>query len=200
MRRLLTLAGVAAAIGLGAGASGSPQIASWSYQNGGGTRIIGDQVSLSLRIAAQSESPGPTLFEDLLLDESDVGKTFAATAATDPDFGDFAAFLTNGQDDVVTYSAGVVGGGFGSRDGHESNLYGGQLGSVDAAGIAIDGVELRVDALSLASPGSDPNHDGNWTDYELDVTVSLVPEAEDPEGLGAALAVLGGLRCARRRV
>jgi len=134
-----------------------------------------------------------------LLTNSDVGQTIYRDA-TDPQFAAFVANLTNGIDNTLVFN--TSGAGSGST---ESGIFGGVLGGngIDLAGFQIDKVGLRVDSLSIVSPGSNPNGDGQWTTTSgqfsfLFEGVSAVPE---PSTYAMALAGLacGGYVVFRRR-
>jgi hypothetical protein len=50
--------------------------------------------------------------------------------------------------------------------------------------------------MTLDTPGSNPNHDGIWTDYSYDTTFTI---EETPEPATLSLLALGGLAMLRRR-
>ena len=83
-------------------------------------------------------------------------------------FDDFVAKVIDGIDDGVALFFADFGfpasSGYG---GYESYFFGGG----DLSGFVIHRIGFRVDALSLVSPGSDPNGDGLWTDAALQGTV-----------------------------
>lgn len=128
------------------------------------------------------------------ISESDVGQTIYRDA-TDQQFAAFVAHLTNGIDNdfVLRYP------GTGSPN-LESGIFGGVVGGngIDLRGFQIEKVGLRVDSLSLVSPGEDPNGDGEWTDIsgQLSFLFEGVPAAPvpeiDPAGMGSVLAMVAG--------
>jgi len=92
-----------------------------------------------------------------------------------PGFADFAAGITNGQDNSIeqwvgspVLNASGITGSDGSTD-LESHLLAGQtgFGGVDLAGYTINAIGLRVDQFMIESPGENPNGDGIWTDWSI---------------------------------
>ena len=109
-----------------------------------------------------------SLFRSRTIHEGDEGDTLVANAENESDFTAFAALVTNGVDEPVGYLVGATGGGSGSITMLESRFFVGKPGTgPDLSGYTVDSVELVIDAVSIASPGSDPNHDGIWTDYDF---------------------------------
>jgi hypothetical protein len=92
--------------------------------------------------------------------------------SNDPGFDVLVARLTNGTNGFVHYlvSPSPGNGGGGGHGTSESLFFGNQVGpsGADLAGYSIHRVGLRVDALTMASPGADPNGDGSWTDMAID--------------------------------
>jgi hypothetical protein len=116
------------------------------------------------------------------LSPTDVGSTVWIDAETPPgtnlsgldgvtSFDDFVGYITNGEPDWIV--AGLdTGGASGGGGESEADFFGVDAGpsGVDLAGYVIDRIGFRVDALSIDSPRSDPNHDGIWTDVSLSGT------------------------------
>ncbi|MBC8096064.1 MAG: PEP-CTERM sorting domain-containing protein [Akkermansiaceae bacterium] len=143
---------------------------------------------------------GATLFDQFTLTPSDVGKTFSLTAQSDPEFGAFVQRLTNGRNDMIAFADS-----FGGLSGQNESLFFSQriAGSngIDLRGFQIGSIALRVDSLTIASPGSNPNGDGNWTDvfFEGTITVHAVPEPSSGALIGVAgLLLLNQKRCPKR--
>lgn len=150
-----------------------------------------------------------TLFENVIITNADVGATFTATAANDPDFAAIAHRLTDGVDDgdvrhgIDPYSDnGTWLGGWGvSRD--EPVFFNGAAG-VDLQGYTVTAIHLTIDALNLYGVyypgGSTVVHSGQVT-WEIEVAESpdrllrgpsLAPEIFVPGPL-AGLAAFGPL-------
>lgn len=86
----------------------------------------------------------------------------------DPGFAQVAALMTDSVNERI--EEGVEGVGTGTSSSLESSYFkGGVSGTMlpDFHGEVITSVQLNVDTLTFATPGSDPNHDGIWTDYYL---------------------------------
>jgi hypothetical protein len=122
-------------------------------------------------------------------------------ASTDgySDLDGFAERLTNGVDELFGVGSKIrvgLGGGSGISFWSESEFFASFLppGAVDFSGHLIDEVTLTLDALTLDTPGSDPNGDGLWTDITAEITVTVIPEPGTLLLLG-----LGGLALMRRR-
>jgi hypothetical protein len=83
----------------------------------------------------------------------------------DAGFARKTAWLTNGQPNAVRY--GIVLTPSGAEDAFNSFDFILLGASPDLAPHRLSSVSLEVDSASVASPGSDPNHDGNWTDVRF---------------------------------
>ena len=112
---------------------------------------------------------GVAIFYQTIIRDGDDHHTLVAEAGNEPDFAAFAHLLTDGVDESIT--ACVTLGNFagsGATGGAESVFFGGRPGTApDFAGYTIDRVEFHIDSVLIASPGSDQNHDGIWTDSYL---------------------------------
>ena len=111
---------------------------------------------------------GVAIFYRTIIREGDQHHTLVADAGNEPDFAEFAHLLTDGVDDVVAPYTGLANVDCGGTASSESMFFGGRPGTApDFAGYTIDRVEFQIDSVLIASPGSDPNHDGIHTDYYL---------------------------------
>jgi len=138
-----------------------------------------------------------TLFEDIVVYDGET-RIDVVTDSLDADFADYQAALTDG-DDWWLYDGFFYTGG--SRVAF-------QLESVrlDFSDPAHDGVDLegylidnvtRTISVELETPGSDPNGDGQWTDFEV-TTLFEIYGQPIPEPTTTAL-VVGGLLILHRR-
>jgi hypothetical protein len=94
---------------------------------------------------------------------SDVGRTLWGDPS-DPNFADFVTLITDGSLNLVSLHAPGAG-----LVGPEPGFFGTEVGpnGIDLHGYTISRIALRVDYLAIASPGTDPNGDGLWTDAAL---------------------------------
>jgi hypothetical protein len=195
--RFATIALVAVGLsGVGKTAK-SETIATWQQTLGSGRYGVFTDVPVDLGDVVNYFDSDP--FLHWLLTNSDVGQTIYRDD-TDPQFAAFVANLTNGIDNDLVFNS--AGSGSGAT---ESGIFGGVIGGngIDLAGFQIDKIGLRVDSLSIVSPGSDPNEDGQWTTTSGQISflfdgVRTVPE---PSTYAMALAGLacGGYSMWRRR-
>lgn len=144
---------------------------------------------------AWSSDEGLTMYWEVVT-PFDVGKTFHQSSATSENFDFFASMLTSGTDDFLWIASFFPGGG-GSSNGAEESWWLNKFvptQSVDFYGYEITDIALTVNALTIDSPGTNPNRDGVWTDYTFDVTYTIIPEPTTVLLLG-----LGGLALLRKR-
>ena len=92
----------------------------------------------------------PALFDDHLLTVDSAGQTFSATSATDVDFDFFAARLTDGTNESLSFGACL---GFGCGFGTDLEQSWFAIQSVDFAGSVILEIQLTVDELTFLPPG-----------------------------------------------
>ena len=136
----------------------------------------------------------------------DAGSVVSITPA-DSFFSTAIAPLTNGIDETLRMEV-TSGTGGGDAEGPESSYFGGSLfclNGIDFAGQTITSLDLVIDTLRHESPGSDPNNDGNWTEFEYgarfvvngEVPGGVVPEPATLLLFGSGLAG-AGLRLKKR--
>ncbi len=126
------------------------------------------------------KSGGGRVFDALVLTPADAGKTWTISSDLDDvHFSGLVLALTSGRDDFYERKVGLVGGGSLSYQSKASVLFSGvSLGYPDLRGYEIESFTLHVDSLTIQSPGTDPNHNGLWTDTVGAFTLGIyaVPE------------------------
>ncbi len=136
--------------------------------------------------------PTQPLFNQISFGTNDVGRTFTiASSADDPDFNFVVNTLTNGVDQTIAFFLGITNGSGSLFPFPESQLFAGVGTGPALIGYQIQSFGLHVDNLSFQSPGSDPGHNGNWTDYSEQFTLSIYG-IQVPEPSSAAVLLLGG--------
>ncbi|MFQ5511665.1 MAG: hypothetical protein ACE5EO_07435 [Candidatus Krumholzibacteriia bacterium] len=157
----------------------------------GGSIGITDSVLIRFSIsatpfAAGSGSAGDTAapileFVNIRISNADNGKTRAVGPSNTPDFATAVGVLTNGVDDFAQLILAFTPAGqpppppmMGSAE--SAYINGGLLGNYDPdfKGAEITGVSVVVRDVQIASPGRDPNGDGNWTDVTLDANLVIM--------------------------
>lgn len=111
------------------------------------------------------------------ISSADEGTTIRVDRTTNPSFDAAVELLTNGADDRIGLSRSGVqpppaGGGVSTM---ESTWIAGSPGAIppDFAGAEITHVFVHVDRADVQAPGSDPNGDGEWIDFDLAVRVEV---------------------------
>jgi hypothetical protein len=89
------------------------------------------------------------LFEDITITPADVGQRFTVTEATDPDFNDFVALLTDGLGNMISLYLYTNLGQGGSSLGFGSGVIG---GNPDFLGNTISSISLQINSLILNTP------------------------------------------------
>jgi len=139
------------------------------------------------------------LFEGLVISPSDVGTTYDATAATDPNnFPAAVIRLTDGLNEFVAIRMreDQVGGMLEQRGAEESFFYNHPTppGPPDFVGSAVSRVSLHLDKF-IFSPDAD-------TPFDVDVTLSIfeIPEPVSAPLLVCGLMVVGVVPLRRRKL
>ena len=104
------------------------------------------------------------------------GKLLTILPAVQTNFSGFVQSLTNGATNRIGLSSDLNGS---SITKPEYLFFQTSMGTngLDLQGFRIDRIILRLNDLKLASPGSNPNGDGIWTDYSFGCTVIFVSDA-----------------------
>jgi hypothetical protein len=163
----------------------------------GGVAAITNSLHLTIGIAPGINTPPALLFGDLFFQTADVGHTYTIGPGDDPNFARFATYLTDGQVSWVTEGWNVGPGGYRRGPMPETDFFASlpQVNNgIDLGGFEIDYFTLCFSTLNFVSPGSNPNGDGNWTDYSLSATFSVygqpVPEPDSLATLCLGAAAL----------
>jgi hypothetical protein len=143
---------------------------------------------------------GTTLFDDLVLSGTDQGVEFLATSSQgsnpDPNFDNFIFLLADSVDqNFAIYCDLKDTNGWLEASLLEST---GFKTTPDFYDYTIDAIGLKINSLIIDIPGQDPNGDGNWTDFEIDLTLNVygspVPIPPALWLLGSGLVGLVGIR------
>jgi len=145
----------------------SPILSNVQVKYAGGSAEIFTSLRFSLSMAGSGPDTGATpryaVFETTAIRDGDEGTVLVARPDNDPDFTHLAALLSDGIDEQVTTGTGV-----GSSAPRESLFFAGKsVTGPDFAGYIVDSIEFRIDSVSITTPGSNPNGNGFWTDYDL---------------------------------
>jgi hypothetical protein len=195
VNRSITLAFVCLAILSGTANAGL--LGSGEIRNLGGVRLVFSQQQVIVSLTDLFSNPLTTLF-NFQLSAASAGQTLTLDSGSAFNAG--AVVLTNGANDRVeaTYINNPAPGGSASQSEFDFFSGVGKHG-VDFAGSTITSVELAIHTATFASPGDDPNHDGDWTNLNFDATLNVfgVPEPSTWALAGSGLFALA--LCARRR-
>lgn len=159
-------------------------------------------VSDMLKIQFYHEGPeGDPAYSSLIwyIQTSDIGSTYHLTSDNAPSFNDCTSMLTNGINDEVVMVSTIVPGGGSFTSGSESEKFV-KIGfdADDFAGYEIQSIALKLNSMTIVSPGSNPNGDGLWTDFTInaDLQVHGVPEPATFLLLGLGVMLLRQKRSA----
>jgi hypothetical protein len=156
-------------------------------------------VQASPRLIFGGDSGFVVLYDGFQDGLSTAGSPSTAFDLTGDRFSLTKELLTNAQDDFFTpIISTVVNNTPGASSGNgplpESQLlittFSRSSGIPDLAGAQIDRITLMF-PNPLSSPGSDPNRDGNWTDFIFQPTLSVYGVRPVPEPSTAGLVLCG---------
>ena len=130
----------------------------------------------------------------------DISNVFYLTAAEDADFTQLAANLVNGESNRIGWVMAFtpIYPTYSGTQNYEDYILAGSpylTNGIDLQGTVIDCISLVINDLCLDSPGSDPNDQGNWTDFRFSVTLAIEGHVI-PEPSTVVLLLLGSLGCA----
>jgi len=117
-----------------------------------------NEFAVTTRIASESGGGGfgflllpsdPAIFRGTIITPSDVGRTFTATQATDPEFNNFVSLLTNGRNNLVLIEYQEVNGVAGGGVGNTENFFMDNPTQIDFLGNTIDSISLQINSLSI---------------------------------------------------
>src|SRR5205807_840551 len=133
------------------------------------------------------------VFDSFAFTPDQIAQVFSLDQSVDPDFNLFTSRLRNGVNDQITQISRLSGGGSVGALGSEAIFFstrppGGN--GIDLTGFIIDRIDMKINQLSITSPGTDQAHDGIWTDYSIQATLSFIGSPV-PEPSGAALIFTG---------
>jgi hypothetical protein len=149
-------------------------VASFPVDEGrGGTQAVFTQLEAKVCLPPP---PSPIGFRDcnhlpsLVISPLGVSGTVTWTDGSSPYFENIVSAITDGVPGYIEAAdTDPVGFVQSIHAASEPQFFGAQVGpsGVDLAGYAIHRIGFRVDSISIESPGTDPNGDGNWTDFSL---------------------------------
>lgn len=163
------------------------QLFSYQFMSGFGTPAdLRNSASIEMRISAPGDpdaNSGPILFSDRPWTPADIGSMRTATAATYPDFNDFASELTDGQLEAI----GLFDPGGGLAAIEPYVIWGNAHDPrVDLHGYRIDSITMRLDSITFMQDSVFPPP---FTDVTYAITVSA-DGAPLPEPALASIAAV----------
>jgi len=116
------------------------------------------------------------LFEDITITSADVGQRFTVTEATDPDFNDFVALLTDGPFNMISLNAR----GNGVTESSQSLGFGSGVlgGNPDLLGNTISSISIQLNSLIFNTSVSQ-NGGRVTTDYSFNGTLIVEGQPVD---------------------
>jgi len=171
----------------------------------GNNAILSNRAEFQFSVySSMADRSYPTLFSQITFGTQDVGSTFTiASPADDTNFNFMVTKLTDGTNELFNFLMAGFNGNSSTGAGRttsESGIFAGTGTGPDLIGYHIQSFGLHIDSLTIQSPGSDPNHNGNWTDFRGQVTLNIYGSAV-PEPSFSLLILLGsGILIYARRI
>lgn len=133
-----------------------------------GSAVVSSQIYIRVGIGP-FDSEANWLFDQMFIRDGDEGSTLVANAQTEPDFAAFVTALTNGTPDAVARYVGLTVNPIGGTQFFtEAAAFPAKVpAGPDFQGYEIESIRFQIDAVLIATPGQNPNGDGNWTDFQL---------------------------------
>lgn len=198
-RLLIALAAMVAT----SGAANAALIGTYTADGGGGSAAVAEDMLFRIGYYSYPQ-PAEYFFEENLS-----GGLVSYELTSGSAFDSFAAQLTDGVDESVSFDHRLIVGGApsagGTRSASESEILIGGATGEDFQDYAIDRIVMTIVSGMLDTPGSDPNNNGVWTDFSFTVRLDIFGEAlvsEVPLPAAAplfALALAGGAGFLRRK-
>lgn len=120
------------------------------------------------------------LFGLLSLGPANVGRSVKADGSAEEEMDQVLAQLRDGQEDMMRFRASLVRISGGAAEGDSVSLAESEAffpthpTFVDFSEFVIEEIHMTLEGLTLSSPGSDENGDGQWTDYSYRVTYTVI--------------------------
>lgn len=185
-----------------AGFAGAGLIGRINWTSSMGCAVITSEMNFSVVFDLNETS---RIFDSLLVDTSHVGVEYFATSSSgfspDNGFDKFTEYLTDGSDEALLFwSESGLSSGYGSGMGTWESLWFGTF--PDFKGYTVEALGLRINSLTIESPGADPNGDGVWTDSTWNVTLNVYGQQPVPEPTTMLLVGSGllGMAAFRRKL
>lgn len=128
---------------------------------GGGISNIQTHIELLFGVETGAISPGKFRFAAL----ADTDDGVVVGPVPGPNYATTRAALVDGVDSTVEISVYSSSSSSNAESSDLIQFLAADPGEVDLNGWLVERIVLECDTVSVASPGSDPNGNGMWTDY-----------------------------------
>jgi len=199
MKHTLALATVAIVLSLSVleTRAADETLATAHVSGNGGIAVVASDLTLHLSLRYGALESSPRIFDQFRFGPAVVGSVFSVDASSGAGYSAFVASATDGilervySEGMVTTPPGSPIGGLGiGQSPLESAFFVGVPpggNGIDLQGFTIDRIDLRFNQLVFNTPGTDPNHNGIWTDFSYDATITFIGVVPEP----SAAAILG---------